>query len=198
MAIHTKHLGGQHLLCQILSADKRGGRWEAACSFSALKGKPGAPSLEERWGDKWTRVNGWLQAGKQCVQNCILLSKGEGTGSLLSRDGGKLRWGAVEEGSGKKQLWRPDQSLPPSPRGQKSWWHWPMLLGGAALLPSQRWCPCNSLTPSAASVGLTGQGGLAVTPQPTRCSRQLVTLPELSASLTYKGSRIAWASLKLG
>lgn len=149
--IHTKHLGGKHLLCQILFTDKLRGRWEAVCSFSALKGKPGAPSLEEWWRGKRTCVDGWLQACKQCGQNCILLPKGKGTGSLLPWDGGKVRsWGRGL----REKLWRADQSLLPSPRGQTSWRHRLMLLGGATFLPSQSWCPCKPLTPSAAAVGL--------------------------------------------
>lgn len=47
MAIHRKHLGGKHLLCQILFTDKLRGRWKAVCSFFALKGKPEALPLEK-------------------------------------------------------------------------------------------------------------------------------------------------------
>lgn len=137
MAIHTKHLGGKHLLCHTIFTDKLRGRWKAACSFSVLKGKPRAPFPEQWWRGKWTCAEGWLQACMQCGQHHILLPKGEGTGTLLPWDGGKVRSG----GRGvREKLWRAHQSLSPSPRGQKNWKHGPMLLGGATqaeLVPMQ-------------------------------------------------------------
>ena len=201
MAIHKKHLWGKHLLCQILFTDKLRGRWEAACSFSALKGKPGAPSLEKWWRGKRTCGEGWLQACKQCGQNHILMPKGEVTGLLLPWDGGKVR--SWSRGLSEK-LWRTDQTMTPSPRRQKSWNHGPMLLGSAALLPSQSRCPCNPLLPQqqwsawlsepvAQEKQMARPGRFRCHPQPTQCCKQLVPLLELSTSLACKGSGIVWA-----
>lgn len=67
--------------------EKLSGRWVAACLFATVNGRPGVPSLEERWRGKMGTCWRMAPGTHHCRQNTIFLLRGGGTMSLQLSNG---------------------------------------------------------------------------------------------------------------